>query len=580
MVFEPRTTANPDPRPPSARIELPLVTLNLPDVERETMEVDVLIVGGGPGGLACAIRLAQLAAGDGGSGGGGGPLSVLLLEKAASFGAHQVSGGVMDPRALRELLPDADLDTIPASTPVTKDGFWFLTRGRAIAAPIIPPPFVNKGKRIVSLSQVCRWMAEKLEAMGGVDIFAGFAADHLLYDGERVVGVQTRDQGIDKRGEPRPNYEAGYDIWAKVTIVADGVRGNLTKELVARLALEGENPQTYATGVKEIWRVSEDRHRQGLVVHTLGWPLAADEFGGGWIYHLPDRLVSIGMVGGLDAADPRFDPHRKFQEFKTHPALVSLLEGAELVEYGAKAIPEGGWYAVPRLAVDGALLVGDAAGLLNSMKLKGIHMAMKSGMLAAETALEAVRADDTSATRLGAYDQAVRSSWIGEDLRKVRNVHQAMAGGRWTGMARVGVQWLLGGRDWSDELPAEPDPLGYATLEARYGRGGSPAPPAFDGKRTFDKLTDVYHSGTAHDEDQPSHLVVLDTDVCRTRCTEEYGNPCVQFCPAHVYEWVENDLKLNASNCVHCKTCDIRDPYGIIFWVPPEGGGGPRQTYT
>jgi electron-transferring-flavoprotein dehydrogenase len=564
----------PDPRPASARIDLPLVTLNLPDVERETMEVDVLIVGGGPAGLACAIRLAQLARETGEE------RSVLLLEKAAGFGGHQVSGGVMDPRALKELLPDADLDQIPISTPVTVDGFWYLTEGRAIRAPIVPPMFVNKGKRIVSLSRVCKWMAERLEELGGVDIFAGFAADHLLYEGERVIGVQTRDQGIDKGGKPRPNYEPGYDIHAKVTVIADGVRGNLTKEVVARLDLEGQNPQSYATGVKEMWRVPAERHRQGLVVHTVGWPLAASEFGGGWIYHLPENLVSVGHVGGLDAADPLFDPHRKFQEFKTHPAVRELLEGGEMVEYGAKAIPEGGWYAIPRLAVDGAVLAGDAAGLLNGQKLKGIHLAMKSGMLAAETGAQAIREGDTSAARLASYERAVRESYIGDDLKKVRNVHQAMAGGRWLGMARVGVQWLLGGRDWADELHGEADHERYETLAEHYG-GAPPGPGrGYDGKLTFDKLTDVYHSGTAHDEDQPSHLVVLDTDICRTRCTAEYGNPCVQFCPAHVYEWELNDLKLNPSNCVHCKTCDIRDPYGIIFWVPPEGGGGPRQALT
>jgi electron-transferring-flavoprotein dehydrogenase len=569
-------TPDPDPRPPAARIELPLVTLNLPDVDRESMEVDVLIVGGGPAGLACAIRLAQLVRDSGRQ------LSVLLLEKAASFGAHQVSGGVMDPRALGDLLPDADLDSIPASTPVTTDGFWYLTAKRALKAPIVPPMFVNKGKRIVSLAQVCRWMAARLEELGGVDIFAGFAADHLLYEGDRVAGVQTRDQGIGKHGEAKPNYEPGYDVRAKVTVIADGVRGNLTKEIVDRLGLEGRNPQVYATGVKEIWRVPAERHRQGLVVHTVGWPLSSREFGGGWIYHLPDRMLSIGHVAGLDAADPFFDPHRKFQEFKTHPEVRRLLDGAELVEYGAKAIPEGGWYSMPRLSVDGAVIVGDAGGLLNSMKLKGIHLAMKSGMLAAETALQAVEAGDTSSERLAEYERAVKASYVGEDLRKVRNVHQVMARNRWTGMFRAGVQWLLGGRDWADELPAEPDPVGYAALEGYYGRRdvARPDPRSFDGKLTFDKLTDVYHSGAAHDEDQPSHLVVLDTEICRTRCTEEHGNPCVQFCPAHVYEWVDGDLKLNPSNCVHCKTCDIRDPYGIIFWVPPEGGGGPRQTYT
>ena len=569
-------TANPDPRPAAARIELPLVTLNLPEVERETMEVDVLIVGGGPAGLACAIRIAQLAAERGET------PSVLLLEKAHAFGAHQVSGGVMDPRALIELLPDADIGAIPVSTQATKDGFWYLTKGRTLKAPIVPPMFVNKGKRIVSLSQVCRWMAERLEALGGVDIFAGFGADHLLYEGNRVVGVQTRDQGVDKGGKPKPNYEAGYDIRAKVTIIGDGVRGNLTKELVKRLSLEGPNPQVYATGVKEIWRVSEETHAEGTVIHTVGWPLDASQFGGGWIYHLPDRLVSVGHVVGLDAADPLLDPHRKFQEFKTHPAVRAVLEGGELVEYGAKAIPEGGWYSIPRLTVDGALLVGDAGGLLNGQKLKGIHLAMKSGMLAAEAALDALAKDDVSAETLAPYESAVRSSYIGEELRKTRNVHQVMAHGRWIGMARVGIQWLTGGRDWADALPGKADYEGYETLEEFYGAQDPPRPDprGYDGKLTFDKLTDVYNSGAAHAEDQPSHLVVLDTNICRDRCTAEYGNPCVEFCPANVYEWVDGDLKLNPSNCVHCKTCDIRDPYEIIFWVPPEGGGGPRQTYT
>jgi len=566
-----------DPRPSSARIEPPLVTLNLADVERESMEVDVLIVGGGPAGLACAIRLAQLVRESGQE------RSVLLLEKATTFGAHQVSGAVMDPRALEELLPEANLDAIPVSTKVTRDGFWYMTPRRAIRSPIVPPMLVNNGKRIVSLSQVCRWMAEQLETLGGVDIFAGFAADHLLYDSERVIGAQTRDQGIDKQGQSKSNYEPGYDLHAKVTVIADGVRGNLTKEIVKRLGLANRNPQAYETGVKEIWRIAPEKHALGTVIHTIGWPLGTREFGGGWIYHLPDNLVSIGHVGGLDAADPWFDPHRKFQQFKTHPAIRELLDGGELVEYGAKAIPLGGHYAVPRLAVHGAMLLGDAAGLLNSQKLKGIHLAMKSGMLAAETAFTAITNGDASRQTLVGYERGVEESYIGDDLRGVRNVHQAMAlGGRWVGMLRVGLQWVTGGRDWADELPAEPDHEAMATLQAVYGCAKNELPELepFDGRLTFDKVTDVYSSGAVHDEDQPSHLVVLDTDVCRDRCTQEYGNPCVQFCPAHVYEWELDDLKLNPSNCVHCKTCDIRDPYGNIFWVPPEGGGGPRHSLT
>ena len=324
-----------------------------------------------------------------------------------------------------------------------------------------------------------------------------------------------------------------------------------------------------------------EKHALGTVIHTVGWPLDASEFGGGWIYHLPDNLVSIGHVGGLDAADPRFDPHRKFQEFKTHPVVRSLLEGGELVEYGAKAIPLGGYYAVPKLAVDGAMLLGDSAGLLNSQKLKGIHLAMKSGILAAETAIEAIATDDVSEASLSAYARAIDDSYIGSELRGVRNVHQSMAlGGRWVGMARVGIQWLTGGRDWADGLPGEPDHEAMRTLDAHYGAPPPELPTFGDDGVTFEKVTDVYHSGAAHDEDQPSHLVVIDTDVCRDRCTVEYGNPCVRFCPAHVYEWELDDLKLNPSNCVHCKTCDIRDPYENIFWVPPEGGGGPRHSLT
>jgi electron-transferring-flavoprotein dehydrogenase len=444
----------------------------------------------------------------------------------------------------------------------------------------------NHGNVIVSLSRFTKWLGSQVE-QSGVDLFTSFAGAELLMEGERVVGVRTGDKGIDKSGKPKGNFEAGIDIRAKVTILAEGARGSLTKKLVERLRLDaGQNPQVYAIGVKEVWDVPKQRQSNGWVFHTMGWPLRAEEFGGGFIYNMADGRVSIGLVAGLDYHDPRFDPHTRFQEFKTHAFVRGLLEGGTLHAYGAKTIPEGGYWAMPRYYCDGALIVGDAAGFLNAMRLKGVHLGIKSGMLAAQTAFEAIEANDTSAKRLGRFKELVESSWIKEELWKTRNFHQGFEHGFVLGMLNTGLQMVTGGRGLLDRYSNQPGHARMNRLKAYYGP--SVPPPAIapaDRKLTFDKLTDVYHSGTAHDEDQPVHLVVVEPDICHTRCTEEYGNPCQFFCPAAVYAMAPNAsgelrLEINASNCVHCKTCDIMDPYQVIDWKTPEGGGGPSYDAT
>ncbi|MGE5814630.1 MAG: 4Fe-4S dicluster domain-containing protein [Acidobacteriota bacterium] len=550
-------------------------------MDRETLEVDVLIVGGGPGGLSAALRLAQLQKAQGGE-----PLAVAVLEKAREAGGHMLSGALLDPRALKELVPDFESKGAPLASPVHEDRVHFLTSGSSFKFPITPPPLTNHGNYIISLNKFARWLASLVEA-AGIDLFTGFAGTDVLYEGEQVVGVRSGDRGIDKHGQQKPTYEPGVDIRAKVTIFADGVRGNLTKALVRRKLLdEGRQPQLYAIGLKELWEVPKDRLPAGTVMHTLGYPLRTEEFGGSFIYAMPDGLLSVGFVAGLDYKDPMFDPHVTFQRFKQHPLIARLLDGGQMIRYGAKALPEGGWHAIPQTYTDGALIVGDAAGFLNSMRLKGVHLAMKSGMLAAETAFEAVRAGDASATRLQRYQARIDTSDVKRELYPVRNVHQSFEHGLLAGVAYSGLSLVTGGWWVKDPMPAEP---GYERLETRAEYYGSnpPAPDAtttpikIDRQLTFDRLTGVHYSGTRHAEDQPSHLIVHDADICRTRCREEYGNPCTRFCPAQVYEMVDagdgtKKLQINASNCVHCKTCDIMDPYQIIDWVPPEGGGGPQ----
>jgi electron-transferring-flavoprotein dehydrogenase len=550
-------------------------------MERETLEVDVLVVGGGPAGMAAALRLAQLQKEKGGE-----PLAVAVLEKSREAGAHALSGAVLDPSSLRQLVPDYKEKGAPLASEVHKDDVYFLTRSGKLRFPIVPPPLNNHGNYIISVNRFVKWLAGLVEAEG-VDIFTGFPAVELLYEEDQVVGVKTGDLGIGRHGEHKGNFEPGVDIRAKVTILGDGVRGNLTKTLVRKLKLDADRlPQLYAIGIKELWEVPRDRMAPGSTIHTMGYPLRMEEFGGGFIYAMPDGVISVGFVAGLDYRDPMFDPHVRFQHFKRHPLVSSLLAGGQMVRYGAKALPEGGWYTIPRLYADGVLIAGDAAGFVNSVRLKGIHLAMRTGMLAADTAFDALRANDVSATKLQAYQARVNDSEVRRELYAVRNVHQSFEHGLLAGLIYAGLSMVTGGWWIRDPMPAR---AGYERMEklADYYRDGRPDPdttlnPAkIDRQLTFDRLTNVHYSGTRHAEDQPVHLIVHDTDICRTRCRVEYGNPCTRFCPANVYEMVDagdgtKRLQINASNCVHCKTCDIMDPYQIIDWVPPEGGGGPN----
>jgi electron-transferring-flavoprotein dehydrogenase len=547
-------------------------------MERETLDVDVLVVGAGPAGLAAALRLSQLQAAQGGE-----PLTVAVVDKAREAGAHSLSGALLDPSTLRELIPDFAAKGAPLACEVTADSVYLLTPDGQFRLPITPPPFQNHGNYVISLNQFVKWLAGQVEA-AGTDLFMGFAGQSVLFDGARVVGIRTGDRGVGKHGTPRGSIEPGADIRAKVTIFADGVRGHLTKQLLRTLPLGSAQPAQYAIGLKEVWDIPAGRLAPGTVIHTLGYPLRQEEFGGSWIYAMPEGRLSLGFVVGLDYKDPLFDPHAALQRFKQHPFVRELLQGGHLVRFGAKALPEGGWNTQPTLFADGALIAGDAANFVNSMRLKGIHLAMRSGMLAAETAFEAVRAGDTSRARLRRYKTAIDASAIRTELYPVRNVHQAFGYGTYVGAAFAGLAMATKGW-WPGDLAGHAGHTQMETLDAYYGlrkrdiiRGSNAVAP--DRVLTFDKVTSVHYSGTAHEENQPVHLLVH-TDVCHSVCGPEYGHPCVRFCPANVYEMVDNGtggrrLQINASNCVHCKTCDIMDPYGVITWVAPEGGEGPQ----
>jgi len=545
--------------------------------ERERLDADILIVGAGPAGLACALHLARLIRQHNESGGKPELSSenIYVLEKGREIGAHQLSGAVLDPRALAELVPDFAI-TAPLDAQVNDDAAYFLTASRAWKLPITPPPLRNHGNYIVSLNKLVKWLGGLVE-QAGVNVFTQFAGAQMICERDAIAGVITEDKGIDKDGKPKDNFTPGYELRAKITVLAEGPRGSLTKHLVADKNLDGLNPQVYSIGVKELWEVPPGRINAGWVAHTLGWPLDSSMYGGGWIYGMRENRVSLGLVTGLEYHNPRFDPHEAFQRFKTHPFVRGILEGGKLVRYGAKTVPVGGWYSIPQTYLDGCLIIGDSASLLNSQRLKGIHMAIKSGMLAAETIVDAMRANDFSAAKLSAFRRKLDESWIGRELRSVRNFHQSFQHGLWRGLAHTAVQFVTGGRGLIDPMRM---PAGYTQYHKLDGAGPAPARFKGDGVLTFDRLTDVYHSGTRHEEDQPYHLHVLDMSICVNRCVVEYGNPCQYFCPAAVYEMVEEKggrrLKINFSNCVHCKTCDVADPYQIIDWVPPEGGGGPN----
>ena len=548
-------------------------------MQRDTLEVDVLIVGGGPAGLSAALRLAQLQQQQGGA-----ALSIVVLEKARDAGAHMLSGAVLDPSTLRDLIPDFLDRGAPLATRVRSDRVYFFTQRSKLPFPVVPPPLRNHGNYIISLNAFVRWLAEQVDGHG-VELFTGFAGQHVLTEGERVIGVRTGDRGIDRRGDRKPAFEPGVDILAKVTIFCDGVRGNLTKELLGRFHLgHGRGPEQFAIGLKELWEVPPDRLDPGAVIHSMGYPLRHDEFGGGFIYAMPEGRLSVGFVAGLNYQDPLFDPHMAFNRFKQHPFVRRLLDGGQMIRYGAKALPEGGWNTIPRPYMDGALIAGDAAGFLNSMRLKGIHLAMRTGMLAAESAFEAVRLGDTSAATLARYQDKIDRSAVRAELYPVRNVHQAFDYGLFAGLAFAGWALMTRGR-WVGDVRGHPGHERMKTLTGYYGAPpGSSAPSttaSVDRRLTFDKVTSVHYSGTAHEEDQPAHLLVH-TEVCGSICGAEYGHPCTRFCPAHVYEIVQEPggprLQINASNCVHCKTCDIMDPYAVITWVPPEGGGGPQYN--
>ncbi|MFT5138608.1 MAG: electron-transferring-flavoprotein dehydrogenase [Lysobacterales bacterium] len=532
--------------------------MSSPETMREIMEYDVIVVGAGPAGLACAIRLKQLKQ----------DLTVAVIEKSAEIGSHILSGAVIEPGPLDELLPDWKDAPPSVCVPVKGDQLYYLKKDGKVRLPT-PPQQKNHGNYIVSLGAMCHWLGGHAET-AGVDIFPGFSAAgiHFQQDGS-VGGVIIGDMGVDRGGNSKDTYVQGIEIHAPLTILAEGCRGHLSKQLIKRFELDKDSdPQTYGIGIKELWKVEPGKSSAGTVQHTLGWPLDPAIYGGSFIYHLENDLVAIGFVCGLDYADPEFSPFEAFQQLKHHPLVKPMLEGGEIISSGARAIVEGGFQSLPKVEMPGALLIGDAAGLLNVPKVKGTHQAMRSGMLAAEHIAE-------TATSEG-FDQRLRASGVVTELRKVRNIRPGFQKGLWKGLFTAAIETLTMGklkRTLSNH--SDHDQLARASEYKTPDREwlDRDLPPR-------DRLASVYFATTDHDEDQPVHLQILDPEICTTRCSIEFNNPCTKFCPAQVYEMVEDidgpRLQINSANCVHCKTCDIKDPYQIINWVTPEGGSGPN----
>lgn len=545
--------------------------------DRESMEVDVLYVGAGPATLASAYHLMQTCRARGLE-----PPSVLVIEKSAAVGDHALSGACINPRGIAELMPDYLEQGFPLEYTCDAPMTYVYLKNAAFRLPVNLPEFRKKGYLVASLNKVVKWLAEKCEAQG-VDIYAGFAGDRLLVEGGRVVGVRLGDMGVDREGRQKPTYQAGMDIRAKVTVLGEGVRGSLSRQLIERFDLAGENPQVYETGIKEIWRVRPEKHRPGRVIHGLIPHYLANAFGGMWLYDMQDNLISFGVVTALDSWNPHNDPHMQAQKLKTNPWFRKLLDGAELVRYGAKAIPMGGQTAMPKLYTDGALLVGDSAGFCNAEKLAGVHLAIKSGMLAADTIADACQREDWSSVTLGGYAERYRSSWAWREHYQARNQHASFAMGLPFFFLNEPVRrFLTGGAGLVPNPRFEAGHAAYHKLSQLPEAKRQREEFQFDGVLTFSKEHLVGFSGAQHEVDQPSHLVVADTDLCSDLCTREYGNPCESFCPAAVYEMVNDpeqpgrkQLFIHHENCVHCKTCDIADPYQVITWTPPEGGEGP-----
>ncbi|MGE0115097.1 MAG: 4Fe-4S dicluster domain-containing protein [Steroidobacteraceae bacterium] len=527
--------------------------------QREQMQYDYLIVGAGPAGLACAIRLKQLQP----------DASICVLEKAASLGAHSISGAVLEPGPLESLLPGWRQQYSGMAIPAGRDEFHFLTHDKSYRLPL-PPPMRNHGNVIVSLSQLSAWLGEQAEALG-VEIFPGFAAALPLFDAQgAVAGVQVGDMGLNKDGREGPNFTPGIEILANTTLLAEGARGSVSKVLIKHYQLDaGKSPPTFGLGFKELWQLPAGRVEAGLIQHSSGWPLDQGTYGGSFLYHLDQDRVYIGFVVGLDYQDPRFSPFEAFQQFKHHPSIKSLLEGGEIIAAGARTIAAGGWQSLPQLDMPGALLIGDAGGTLNVPKIKGIHQAIRSGMCAAEHLVEAGKAEG--------FDARWRASAGGKELFKVRNIKPGFKRGFWWGLVNGALETFTGGRTpWTLQNRLDATQLKkldeYHSPERRWV--SRTLPPR-------DRAASIYFAGNTHEESQPVHLKVTDTHLCATQCASEYGNPCERFCPAGVYEMVADasgrkQLRINAANCVHCKACDIKDPYGIITWTAPEGGSGPN----
>ena len=539
---------------------------------RESMEFDVVIIGAGPSGLSTAIRLKQLATENQKE------LTVCILEKGSEVGAHLLSGAVFEPRALNELIPDWKEKGAPLDVKVKKDKFVFLTKTKSFRLPT-PPTMWNHGNYIISLGLLGKWLATQAEGLG-VEIYPGFAASEILYhDNGSVKGVATGDMGIGKDGEQTPNYTQGVEIHAKQTILAEGCRGSLSKQLIQKFNLsENSNPQTYGLGIKELWEIPEVMHDEGFTMHSIGWPMDKKTYGGSWMYHAGNNMVSIGFVVGLDYQNPYLSPFEEMQRFKTHPAIAKYLKDGRRISYGARALVEGGFQSLPKLTVPGALLVGDSAGFLNVPKIKGNHTAMKSGMIAAEAVFEQLTSDNPVG-EAAVYQQKLEKSWLWKELKKVRNIRPSFHKGLLFGMVYSAIDTLFMGKlPWTFKNHADHDQL---LKKAEVKPIEYPKP---DGKLTFDRLSSVFLSNTNHEENQPSHLTLKNDTVPVAVNLSDYGGPETRYCPAGVYEFVNDGpdgaprLQINAQNCVHCKTCDIKDPSQNIDWVVPEGTGGPNYS--